>query len=124
METIAFVISAGIALFGLYALISPRSVDQFAVSFRSRRGILFAAGLRLVYGAALYLTGAAKTPPDQILRGVGVFVFVAGLVTLTFTPARMTALIDWWVGTGKPLKRAWGLAAAAIGICLATLVRA
>ena len=103
-------------------MVSPGSVHAFALSFRSTNGIRAAAIIRLIYGASLYVAGGQFTPPDAILRGVGIFVFVAGVITLGLAPARLEALIDWWISRGDGLKRLWGLAAFAIGAALTSLL--
>lgn len=121
MTLLAFTIGLLIALLGAVGMFSPARLIELVRRFQSPTGIWVAAGIRLVLGVALYVAAPASRAPEAI-RALGVFVFVAGLITPLFGVERFRRILDWWAGLGPLVHRVWGLAAFAFGALLAYAV--
>jgi hypothetical protein len=77
-----------------------------------------ASANRLLMGAALVFAAPASRSPG-VLHTLGVFIFVAGLVTLFFGPKRFRWLVDWWSAHGPAVARIWAALALVLGVYLA-----
>jgi hypothetical protein len=106
-----------VACLGLWVVVSPRGLVQFADAFLTPGGIWFAAALRITLGLLLWgVAGASRTP--GILRLLGVL-FVASGVALPFIGLdRVTQVAQWGAAQEDLLLRSVGLLTAGIGAFL------
>ena len=121
MKLVALVFCLAMAALGAYGVAAPERLIALMRRFHSRNGLYLAAAIRLGMGAAFYLAGPESQSP-QVVRGLGVFVFVAGLVTPFIGVERFGALLNWWATRGSAFVRAWSLFVVALGLALATLL--
>ena len=121
MAIVAFVISLLVAALGMLGIISPPRLLGVVRHFQTPAGLYAAAAIRLVFGAALFLAAPASRTPE-VVRIVGVIVFVAGLITPLFGLERFRRLLDWWSSRGPIFIRAWASIALAFGLWLAYAV--
>jgi hypothetical protein len=79
------------------------------------------AAVRVMFGAILlWVAPASRTP--KILRIVGVFIIIAGLVTPFFGVERARAMFEWWSTQGSLFTRAWAIVAVVFGLLIAYAV--
>ncbi len=121
MSVIVIVVGLFITAIGLLGLVSPERLIHFAKSLQTPAGLYSAAGLRVLLGVALWFAAPASRAPDA-LRILGVFVFVAGIVTPFFGLERSRKLLEWWWSRGTPFIRVWSCFASAFGLLLIYLV--
>ncbi len=103
-------------------IVVPTVLLAVSRPFLTPLGLYAAAGIRLVFGAALFLAAPGSRAPTT-LRILGVVVLVAGIVTPFVGVDRARAVVDWWMGQGTTLVRLWATVALAIGLFLASAVR-
>jgi hypothetical protein len=121
MAILAVALCLLIAALGGLGVIAPERLLDTVRRFQSPAGLYAAAAIRVVLGAALFLAADTSRSPE-VIRGLGIFVFVAGLVTPFFGVERYRALLDWWSARGEVFVRAWAAFAVAFGLGLAYLV--
>lgn len=123
MTLVALVFSLFVAGLGALGFASPSRLLGMVRSFQTPTRLYIAAALRLVLGAALFLAAPASRAPE-LLRILGVFIVVAGVITPFFGLERFGRLLDWWSAQGPTLVRVWSAFAFAFGLLLAyALVR-
>lgn len=106
MKLVALAFCGFIAVMGVLGMVAPQALVAFVRRFQSPAGLWAAAGLRLLMGASLYLAAPDARSPG-VIRGFGVFIFAAGVVTPMFGVRRFEAMLDWWVARGPTLIRVW-----------------
>jgi hypothetical protein len=122
MKWIAIVLSLAVALVGVIGLVSPTALLGFARHFQSASGLYAAAALRVLLGGSLFLAASTSRAP-RALRLLGIFIFVAGLVTPFIEPERVRDLLDWASRQGPLFLRGWGAFALGLGALLAWALR-
>ena len=115
MTLVALAISVLIAGLGALGVVSPEALVGVVRSFQTSAGLYAAAGIRLVFGAALFFAARKSRAPDTI-RVLGVLIIVAGLITPLIGLERFTRLFEWWSGLGPGFTRT--LAAFTTAVCL------
>lgn len=118
MALVALIISLLMAALGAYGVIAPSRLQGLVRSFQSRAGHRAAAAIRLVYGAALVFAAPGSRAP-LLIWILGMFVFVAGLITIAIGFERFGRLMSWWLKQGLGLVRGWAFLAMAFGVYLA-----
>ena len=118
MTVIAFVFSVVVAVLGVLGLVSPSKLLRLEEYSRRPPVRYVASAIRLLMGAALFFAAPASRAPG-VLHTLGVFIFVAGLVTLFFGPERFRRLVDWWSAHGPAVARIWAALALVLGVYLA-----
>ena len=113
MRRLAVVLSLGVALVGAIGLVSPAALLGFARHFQSPSGLYAAAALRVILGSALFLSAPTSRSPRAI-RFLGVFIFVAGLITPLFGAERAREILDW-ASTSDLRIRLWAAFALGFG---------
>jgi uncharacterized membrane protein YidH (DUF202 family) len=118
MIVIAFVFSVLVAALGVLGLASPSKLLRLEEYSRNSPMRYIASAVRLLMGAALFFAAPASRAPG-VLRTLGVFIFVAGVITLFFGPERFRRLVEWWSAHGPALARVWAALALVLGVFLA-----
>jgi hypothetical protein len=118
MALVALVLSLLVALIGALGVVSPSRLLRVVRLFQTRRGLYFAAALRLVLGVALFFAAPTSRAPEM-LRLLSVIIIAAGLITPFFGLERFRRLLDWWSARGPGFVRAWAGVALAFGLWLA-----
>ena len=121
MTIVALVLCLFVASIGAVGVFSPPRLLAFARRFQSRAGLATAAALRLVMGAAFYLAAPDSRAPD-VIRFLGVFIFLAGLATPFFGVERFRRILDRFAALGSAFLRGWAACTLGIGLLLAYLV--
>jgi len=118
MTVIAFVFSVLLAALGVLGLVLPTTLLGLEEYFRKSPARYVASAIRLLMGAALFFAAPASRAPG-VLRTLGVFIFLTGVITVFFGPERFRGLVDWWSAHGPRLARIWAALALALGVFLA-----
>ncbi len=121
MTFIALVISLFIAAVGALGIAFPLKMLAFARLFDSRTGLWAAGVLRVVFGFALYQSASTSHAP-QILGLLGIFIFIAGLLTPLFGVERTHRLFNWCETLGLVFVRIWAGFALALGLLLVSAI--
>ena len=118
MAIVAFVISLFVAVLGAIGVFSPMRLLGIVRQFQSPAGLYVAAILRAVLGAALLLAAPASHFPE-IVRIIGIIIFVSGLVTTLLGIERFRRILHWWSARGPAFMRLWAGFAFVFGLFLA-----
>lgn len=87
----------------------------FVSRWRSPRRL--AAGFRLVFGAALWLSAPESRHP-LVLRGVAVVSLAAALSVPLLGASRAEAFVGWWSSRSAAFIRCWSFVAVVFGLYL------
>ena len=117
MTAISLAFGVLIAALGVFGLVSPSNLLRLEEYSRKLPVRYIASAIRLLMGVALFLAAPASRATG-VLRILGVFIFVTGVITLFFGFERFRTLIDWWSAHGPALARVWAALALALGIFL------
>ena len=101
-------------LMGVWGFLAPARLADFVTRFGSQRGLWFAAGIRLVFGLALWFAAPASRAP-LLLHVLGVLALIAALVLPFLGVERFKRLIDWWTALSPNAMRFNSLFAVAVG---------
>jgi hypothetical protein len=101
-------------LMGVWGILAPARVTELVTRFGSAGGLWFAAGLRLVFGLALWFAAPASRAPT-LLQVLGVIALIAAVIIPFMGVDRFRALIDWWTKLSVAAMRSWCLVAVALG---------
>jgi uncharacterized membrane protein YidH (DUF202 family) len=118
MTVIAFIFSVFFAALGAMGLVWPAKLLRLEEYFRRPPARYIASVIRLLMGAALFFAAPGSRAPG-VLRALGVFIFVAGVITLFLGPERFRRLVDWWSAHGPRFARIWAALAFVLGVFLA-----
>jgi hypothetical protein len=117
MKAVALVFSILVAALGMVGLVLPSKLLQLEEYFRKPPARYVASAIRLLMGAALFFAAQASRVPG-VLLALGVFIFVAGVITLLLGPERFRKLVDWWSAHGPRFARVWAALALVLGLFL------
>ena len=101
-------------LMGAWGILVPSRLVDFATRFRSQGGLWFAAGVRVVFGLALWFAAPASRLP-VLLQVLGAITLLAGLTLPFIGVDRFKALLDWWTKLSTTAKRFSAVFALAFG---------
>ncbi len=101
-------------LMGVWGVLAPSRLADFATRFGSKGGLWVAAAIRLVFGLALWFAAPASRAP-LLLQVLGVIALVAAVVLPFMGVDRFKRLIDWWTGLSPAAMRFNSLFAIAFG---------
>ena len=118
MAVMAFVFSVLVAALGVLGLVSPTTLLRLEERSRRLPERYVASAIRVLMGAALFLAAPESRAPG-VLLALGVFIFVAGVITFVFGPERFRRLVDWGAAHGPRFSRIWAALALALGVFLA-----
>lgn len=119
MALIALLFSLFVAATGAVGLIFPTKLLAFARLFQHQAGLWIAGAFRVLFGAALFFSAPTSHAPE-IIRILGVIIFVAGFITPFFGIKRVNKLLNWWEERGALFVRIWAFVALSIGLLLAS----
>ena len=117
MTVVALVFSLSVAALGAAGIVSPARLIDFVRYFQTRSGLYLAATLRVVMGLALFFAAPASRAPE-VLRLVGAFIVVAGLLIPFIGLERFQGFFRWWSSLAPVFLRAWAAFAFAVGALL------
>ena len=121
MMLLAMALGLIVAALGALGVAAPSVLLEFGRSLQTSNALYIVAAVRVMFGAILlWVAPASRTP--KILRVLGVFIIIAGVVTPFFGVERARAMIDWWSTQGAYFTRAWALVAVAFGLFISYAV--
>jgi hypothetical protein len=121
MTILAFILSLFVAALGALGMLSPERLLSLARQFQRPGGLYAAAILRVVLGVALLFTASTARFP-AIVRILGIFIVVSGLITPLLGLERFRRILNWWSARGPIFMRVWAGFALAFGLFLAYAV--
>ena len=104
-------------LIGVWGVLAPSRLVDFATRFGTTGGLWFAAGIRVVFGLALWFAGPASRAP-LLLQVLGAITLVAGVMLPFMGVDRFKALLDWWTKLSPAAMRLWCVFAVAFGAAI------
>jgi hypothetical protein len=111
-----YVICAGVA-----GVVAPESVMALRRYVLTPAGLVAIASIRIAVGVLLIMVAPSSRVP-RILRGLGGFLLLAGLVTPLFGVERARAVADWEAAQSLTLIRSVATLIAVLGVLLAFAV--
>jgi len=102
---------------GVWGVLAPSRLVDFATRFGTTGGLWFAAGIRVVFGLALWFAGPASRAP-LLLQVLGAITLVAGVMLPFMGVDRFKALLDWWTKLSPTAMRLWCVFAVAFGAAI------
>jgi len=121
MLILAFVLSLSVVVLGALGIVSPMMLLGVVRKFESPAGIYAAAALRIMLGVALFLS-APTSRIQEVIRILGITIFVMGIITPLFGFERFRRLLNWWSERGPVFMRVWAGFALGFGLFLAYAV--
>jgi hypothetical protein len=121
MLILAFVLSLSVVVLGALGIVSPMMLLGVVRKFESPAGIYAAAALRIMLGVALFLS-APTSRVQEVVRILGIIIFVVGIITPLFGIERFRRLLNWWSERGPVFLRVWAGFALGFGLFLAYAV--
>ena len=121
MRILAFVLSLSVVVLGALGIVSPMMLLGVVRKFESPAGIYAAAALRIMLGVALFLS-APTSRVQEVVRILGIIIFVVGIITPLFGIERFRRLLNWWSERGPVFMRVWAGFALGFGLFLAYAV--
>ena len=121
MLILAFVLSLSVVVLGALGIVSPMMLLGVVRKFESPAGIYAAAALRIMLGVGLFLS-APTSRVQEVVRILGITIFVMGIITPLFGIERFRRLLNWWSERGPVFRRVWAGFALGFGFFLAYAV--
>ncbi len=119
MVLVALAMCVLVAVFGAVGVVYPEVlVGVIRAVFETPTRLYVAAGIRVVFGVALFFAAPTSRAP-RTPRALGVVIFVAGLTMPVFGVEFFRSLVDEWLALGPGFHRAWGISALVFGALLA-----
>ena len=100
---------------GVVGLVSPARQVAFVSHWESSAGLWTSAGLRLVFGIALWFVAPASRTP-VVLQGLAVLSVGVAFLLPFLGLARFQSILSWWTRQPPAAIRAWSVVAMAFGI--------
>jgi hypothetical protein len=107
-----------VAAIGVLGVAAPSVLLEFGRSLQSAGALYVVAAMRVGFGIIL-VWAAPNSRTPRILRILGIFIVIAGLVTPFLGVERSRAIFDWWSTGGSFFTRAWPMAAVGFGLFIA-----
>ena len=107
-----------VAAIGLLGVAAPSVLLELGRLLQSASALYVVAAVRVVFGAILFWAAPNSRAP-RTLRILGIFIFIAGLLTPFFGVERSRAALQWWSTQGSFFTRAWPVVAAGFGLFIA-----
>ena len=121
MLILAFALSLSVVVLGGLGIVSPMMLLGVVRKFESPAGIYAVAALRIMLGVALFLS-APISRVQEVVRILGITIFVMGIITPLFGIERFRRLLNWWSERGPVFMRVWAGFALGFGLFLAYAV--
>jgi hypothetical protein len=115
-------VTLAVALFGMFfvvlgvtGIVSPARLISFVSRWQSQSGLYFAAGIRILLGAALVFAAPESRAPVylQVFGGVAI---LAGVAMPFFGLRRFEAVLGWWRARPAVILRSWCVLVVLIGV--------
>ena len=104
MKAIAITIGLIISAIGLIGVVAPLLVLEIGRSLLTPTALYFVAALRIGIGVVLVWVARVSRVPAAF-RIVGIFVIIAGVLTLFLGVEHSRAILDWWSNQGPTFMR-------------------
>jgi hypothetical protein len=101
-------------LMGVWGVLAPSRLVDFASRFGTKGGLWFAAGIRVVFGLALWFAAPGSRAPI-LLQVLGAITLAAGMTLPFLGVDRFKALLDWWTRLSQTAMRFSSVFAVAFG---------
>lgn len=98
MHWIVLAVGALALAVGVFGLIRPHTLAAYVRFWGGPMRFRLAVGLRLVVGALLILA-APQCKVPMLIRILGGFAILAGIVILIAGRSRLDETVDWWLGS-------------------------
>ena len=121
MHIAALLIGLLVVAQGLTGMISPSKFVALVAAFQVPPVLYFAAAVRVLVGAVLYLAAPRSRWP-RVLRLLGGLIAIGGALTPFVGQEFARVILAWW-STDTMVVRAWALAAIALGTFIILAVR-
>ncbi len=109
----ALIFCAVICAIGVVCIAAPSRLLDVMLR-HSERMLHYAAGFRIIFGAALVLAAPASRAPDVIFI-LGIVVILAGISLLLVGQKRFREMIDWLAARGPGFVQLWGILGLLLG---------
>ena len=106
---------------GLVGVVDPRRLIRWVAAIPPEKRIPIAVAVRVVMGAVCLLAAPATAYPTAVMA-FGILALAAAAALPVLGPARLDALIDWWLARPDGFIRGWACFAAALGAGLVAAV--
>lgn len=116
MTLLALILCTLVCAIGVACIASPSWLVGIMVR-HSARMRYFAAGFRILFGAALVFAAPASRAPDFIYV-LGIVVIVAGIILVVVGDKRFRLLIDRLAAWRPAFVRVWGALGLLLGLAL------
>ena len=117
MRSLAIVISLVIAAAGVLGIAAPPVLLDAARFSVTPVGLYVAAALRITFGLVLLRVAPISRAP-RILRVLGAFIVVAGIITPFLGVERASAAFQWWSTQGTAFISGWAALAVVFGLSI------
>src|SRR5436190_23221223 len=114
VRLLGLVIAALVILGSAISFAAPELRLSLERSVITPAGLYAIAALRIAIGLVFVLAAPASRAP-RMLRGLGLIVIIAGLMTPWFGVARARAVVDWLASTGPLLMHLDAVVGIALG---------
>ena len=111
---LGFVVTA----IGTLGVVAPSVLLEFGRSLQSAAALYGVAAVRIAFGTILFWAAPNSRTP-RTLRILGIFIIIAGVLTLFFGVERSRAMFDWWSTQSPSFTRAWTIVAVGFGLFIA-----
>ncbi|HVJ93188.1 MAG TPA: hypothetical protein VM580_25480 [Labilithrix sp.] len=118
MKSLALMVAFAIAVVGALGVLVPSSLLSIARSFATPVGLYVVAAIRVAVGL-LFVSVAPRASRPNVLRALGAFILLSGVVTPFVGVERAREYIDAWSSRGTGVLRLWGVLGALLGGVLA-----
>ena len=115
VKLLAKALGLTVAAIGVLGVAAPSALLEFGRSLQTTNALYIVAAVRVVFGTILLSVAPASRTP-KILRVLGVFIIIAGVITPFFGVERSRAIFDWWSTQGSLFTRTWAIVAVAVGL--------
>jgi uncharacterized membrane protein YidH (DUF202 family) len=115
MKVLAMALGLVVAAFGVLGVAAPTVLLEFGRSLQTSNALYIVAAVRVMFGVILLRVAPASRTPI-ILRVLGAFLIMAGVLTPFFGVERARAAFDWWSTQGPRFTQAWAIVAVVFGL--------
>ena len=122
MRLLGLVVGALVLVASALVCVSPRFGLSLEGAMITPVGLYVIGASRIAIGLVFVFAAPVSRAP-RVVRVLGLIVIIAGLTTLWFGVARVTAVVNWWANAGPLLMRATSAVGMAFGGLLVYVFR-
>ena len=115
VKVLAIAFGVAIGVIGVLGVAAPSVLLDFVRSLQTTNAHYIVAAVRLIFGVILLSVASVSRTP-KILRVLGAFIIIAGVITPFLGVERHRAILDWYSSQGSLFTRAWGIVAVVFGV--------